>query len=319
MHDLNDLLYFAAVVEHGGFSAAARALGESKSKLSRRVAALEARLDTQLLHRSTRQLTVTELGQAFYAHAKAMREEAELAEAVVANAQAEPCGQLRVACPIDLLRANVGPLLVAFAAQHPLVRLHVLPLNRPVDLVAEGVDLALRARPLPLSDSSLAMRALCEVPQGLFASPALVAELGEPHHPQQFSRWPTLGPVTPTGQVTWPLTSPAGERTPYAHTPRLASGDLHLLAGAAESGLGAVQLPWLLVADAVEAGRLVPLLTDWSLPTDLVHAVFASRRGLASSVRGLLDYLAAGLTRLNTPAQAASARSSARAKPTALP
>lgn len=319
MHDLNDLLYFAAVVEHGGFSAAARALGESKSKLSRRVAALEARLATRLLQRSTRQLTVTEVGQAFYAHAKAMREEAEAAEAVVATAQAEPCGQLRVACPIDLLRSQVGPLLIAFAARHPLVRLHVLPLNRPVDLVAEGVDLALRARPLPLSDSSLAMRALCEVQQGLFASPALVAELGEPHHPQQFSRWPTLGPVTPTGQATWPLVSPDGERTPYAHTPRLASGDLHLLAGAAEAGLGAVQLPWLLAADAVAAGRLVPLLPDWSLPTDLVHAVFASRRGLASSVRALLDYLAEGLTLLNMPVQASSTRSSTRSKPASPP
>src|ERR1700731_2669622 len=143
--DLNDYALFAEVVTHGGFAAAGRALRAPKSTLSRRIAALEARLGVRLIERSTRRFRVTEIGQAFYERCRAIMLEAEQAEAVVAQAQAEPHGRVRFSCPTGLVE-TLSPSLPAFLARYPKVRLQVVTIDRGVDLIAERIDVALRVR-----------------------------------------------------------------------------------------------------------------------------------------------------------------------------
>lgn len=291
--DLNDLCYYAQVVEHGGFAPAGRALGIPKSTLSRRVAQLEARLGVQLIARSTRRFVVTAVGQRYLAHCKAMLLEAEAAEATAALAHAQPCGSLRVSCPIPLLHGRMGALLVAFAQAHPAVRMQVLGVNRPVDVVGEGIDVALRVRPLPLEDSDLAARVLTHTTPCLVASPALLAaQGGAPQQPNDLAAWPALAFADQVGNHHWQLLGPGDAAMTVPVQARFASTDLPTLRRAALAGLGAAQLPQMLVQDDLAAGRLLSLLHGWQSPPHAIHAVFASRRGLMPSVRALLDYLA---------------------------
>ena len=291
--DLNDLLYFAAVVDHGGFTAASRVLGIPKSKLSRRVAQLEERLNVRLLQRSTRRLAVTPIGQEFHAHCKAMLVEADAAETVAAATHAEPCGTLHVACPVALLHMQAGHMLAGFALQYPLVTLHINAMNRAVDVLAEGVDVALRVRPLPLEDSELALRMLGTSPQALVASPTLVQRMGAPRTPEDLAQWPSLGNGTPASRHTWSLVDAQGQQINVAHVPRLVTSDMFTLREAAVAGIGVVQLPQALVQEAIAQGRLQAVLPACAPVPESIHAVFASRRGMLTSVRALLDYLAA--------------------------
>src|SRR3990167_7718191 len=142
MQDTNDMLYFAEEVERGGFAAAGRHLGIPKSKLSRRVAELETRLGVRLLQRTTRKLSVTEVGEVYLRHCLAMRDAAEAAAEAVEQVQTEPRGTIRVACPVTLAQSTVGPIMALFLARHPQVRVDMRISNRVVDLVEEGVDVA---------------------------------------------------------------------------------------------------------------------------------------------------------------------------------
>lgn len=184
MQDLNDFAWFVQVVDHGGFAAAGRALDQPKSKLSRRIAQLEARLGVRLIHRTTRHFTVTEVGQTFYQHCKAMLIEAEAAQDAVATLQSEPRGTVRIVCPVTLLHVHVGPMLARFMVRYPGINVQLEATNRRVDVVAEGVDVAIRVRPRPFEDSDLVMRVLADRGHRLVASPELVARMGKPWHPQ---------------------------------------------------------------------------------------------------------------------------------------
>ena len=188
MQDLNDLYYFAQVVEHRGFAPAGRALGVPKSKLSRRIALLEERLGVRLIQRSTRHFSVTEIGQTFYVHCKAMLVEAGAAEEAIALIRSEPHGVVRLACPVALLDTRAGPMLAAFMVEHPKVALHLEATNRRVDVIEEGFDMAIRVRPPPLEDSDLVLRPLAEFSQCLVASPALLQRHGTPQGPADLGR-----------------------------------------------------------------------------------------------------------------------------------
>ena len=135
MENLNDLYYFAQTVEHGGFAPAGRAIGVPKSKLSRRVAALEERLGVRLIHRSTRHFSTTETGHTYYEHCKAMLVEADAAQEAIDSVRAEPRGVIRLACPVTLLHVHVGPFLAGFMRDYPGVTVHLEATNRRVDLV----------------------------------------------------------------------------------------------------------------------------------------------------------------------------------------
>lgn len=289
--DLNELYYFAEVVKHGGFAAAGRALGIPKSKLSRRVALLEERLGAQLLLRSTRSFTVTEVGKRYYEHCRAMLTEAEAAEEFVALTHAEPCGVVRISCPVALLAARVGAILGEFMAQYPRVVLHVDETNRRVDVVAEGLDLAIRVRPAPLQDSDLVLRTLAERHQCLVAAPQLLERCGRPSGPMDLSDWPTLDMGLPQDTHRWLLQGPEGVRAEVRHSPRYVTQSMLALRDAAVNGVGVVQLPTMLLRDELDSGALVRVLPGWEPRPEIIHAVYASRRGQLPAVRALLDFL----------------------------
>ena len=292
MPDLNDLYYFAKVVEHGGFAAAGRALGTPKSKLSRRVALLEERLGAQLLMRSTRSFAVTEAGRSYYAHCRAMLTEAEAAEESIALIHAEPRGIVRMSCPVALLATRIGPMLADFMAQHPGVELHLEETNRRVDLVAEGMDLAVRVRPPPLEDSELRLRVLAERAQCLVASPALLQAHGYPTGPADLERLPSMDLGQPQDEHRWRLNGPDGALAEIRHHPRLVTRAMLALRDAALAGVGVVQLPRMFVDGEFSRGQLLNVLPGWEPRRELIHVVYASRRGQLPAVRLLIDHLA---------------------------
>lgn len=292
MQDLNDLYYFVHVVEQGGFAPAGRVLGESKSKLSRRLAKLEKRLGLQLVQRSTRHFSVTEIGQTYYVHCKAMLVEAEAAQEAIELTRAEPCGIVRIACPVTLLDATVGTMLSAFMLQYPRVDVHLEATDRRVDLVRESVDIALRVLPLPLEDSELVSLVLGESRQCLVASPDLLNRVGAPKVLADLMRLPSLGVGTPREEFEWKLLGPSGARASVKYRPRFVTRDLIALRNAALAGVGVVQLPEIMLRDQLARNALVRPVPDWAPISGTIHAVFASHRGLLPSVRAVIDFLA---------------------------
>ncbi|KAF1047423.1 LysR substrate-binding domain-containing protein [Xylophilus sp.] len=291
-HDLNDMLYFAKVVEHGGFGAAARALGVQTSLISRRVAELESRLGVRLLHRSTRRMVVTEVGQRYYQHCCAVVAEAQAAHDAMDHIRSEPCGLVRLSCPSALLQQSVGPVLVRFLAAHPRVKLRVEATNRRVDVIEEGIDLALRVRNEPLEDSGLAVRVLGVSETVLVASPALLERCGRPQQLADLDALPTMGPAWDRGRNAWNFIGPDGKTAVHGYEPRLAVDDFTTLRATALAGLAVGVLPAYTAQDDISSGRLERVLSAYSFPRSLVHAAFASRRGLMPGVRALLDALA---------------------------
>jgi DNA-binding transcriptional LysR family regulator len=294
MRDLNDLYYFVQVVDHGGFAPAARALGMQKSKLSRRIAALEDQLGARLIHRSSRKFSVTEIGQAYYQHCLAMLVEAEAAQAVIDNVTAQPRGVIRVACVPGLLTYQMGALIAGFMALYPEVEVHLHSTSRRVDVIGEGFDLAIRVREPPLEVTDLVMRKLDESVHRLVASPTLMARFPPPSGPADLADWPSLDFGPANRDHTWALHHRDGMTASVRHAPRLVTDDLHMLHEGALQGLGVVLLPTVTVGRDLEEGRLIDLFPDWRPKRWIVHAVFPSRRGLLPSVRLLLDFLAEG-------------------------
>jgi len=299
MQDLNDLYYFAKAVEHGGFAPAGRALGVAKSKISRRVTLLEERLGVRLIHRSTRQFHVTEAGERYYEHCRAMLVEAEGAQEAIAVLQAEPRGTVRVTCPVGLLHFHVSAMLAEFMARYPRVTVNLEATNRRVDVMAEGVDLALRVRPQPFQDSDLVARILSDRGQCLVASPALVEQMGQPAHPNDLASWPALSRSQLHEVHQWVLHTSGGEMVTVPFTPRYATTDMMALKTAALAGVGVVQLPLLMLPEELEAGTLIQLLPDWEPRREVIHVVFPSRRGMLPAVRALIDFLTESYGRID--------------------
>ncbi|CAG2145214.1 LysR family transcriptional regulator [Cupriavidus numazuensis] len=292
MQDLNDLYFYVQAVDHGGFAPAGRALGMPKSRLSRRMAILEERLGVRLIQRSTRRFAVTEIGRIYYEHCKAMLLQAEAAQEAIEVTRAEPRGTVRVTCPVALLQAHVGIMLGEFMARHPLVTVHLEATNRRVDPVAEAIDVAIRVRPPPLEDSDLVIRPLAERSQCLIASPSLVQAFGMPQFPVALHDWPSLAIGTPQGDHAWKLFGPDGEQATIHHVPRYVTGDMIAVRNAAVAGVGVCQLPVMMVRDQLAEGSLVRVLPGWAPRREILHVVFASRRGLLPAVRLLIDHLA---------------------------
>ncbi len=300
MQDLNDLYYFAKVVEHGGFAPAGRALGQPKSKLSRRIALLEERLGVRLVQRSTRRFAVTDVGRTFLGHCRAMLVEAEAAAESIELTRAEPCGVIRVSCPTTLLDFRVGAMLADFMREFPRVQVHLDATNRRVDVLAEGFDVAIRVRPPPLQDSDLVLRVLAEITQCLVAAPDLLARCPAPLGPADLHLLPSAALGLPQDEHVWRLVGPQGAMAAVPHQPRLVTRGMSALRHAAIAGVGVVQLPTIVVRDALKLGHLVQVVRGWAPPPEIVHAVFPSRRGLLPSVRRLIDHLADRFAVLDT-------------------
>lgn len=290
MQDFNDLYYFVQVVDHGGFAPAGRMLRLPKSKLSRRIAHLEERLGVRLIQRSTRHFSVTDIGQNYYAHCKAMLVEAEAAQAAVEQTRSAPSGIVRLTCPVALLHARVSTMLAGFMVQYPQVVLHLEATNRRVDPIAEGIDVAIRARPMPIEDSDLMLKVLAERGQALVASPDFIRSWAI-EVPADLSGCPSLDLGPPLQEHIWKLEGPSGAQAAIRHQPRVVTDDMIALRTAAIAGVGILQLPLLMVSDEIRDGKLVHVLPGWASKHHIVHAVYPSKRGLLPSVRALLDYL----------------------------
>lgn len=295
MQDLNDLYYFVKVVNYGGFAPAGRALGVPKSKLSRRIAELEHRLDTRLINRSTRTFAVTELGKEYYRHCEAMLVEAEAAQELIERSHSEPKGSIRLSCPPGLIYFVVAPLVVKFMQKYPEVRVEMVATSRRVDVVREGFDVALRVRFPPLEDSELAMKVLSKSPQCLMAAPGVFERYPKPVKPDDLPQYPSIDFEQWDGKHVWCLDGPDGASVQVHHQPRLVTDDVFTLLQAALGGLGVVKMPLIVGGRDLVEGRLVSVLPDWRPRGGIFHAVFPSRRGLLPAVRSFLDYLADSL------------------------
>ncbi|MBK5962632.1 LysR family transcriptional regulator [Thiocystis minor] len=293
MDDLNDLVYFASVVEHHGFSAAARATGVEKTRLSRRVAALEQRLGVRLLQRSTRSLALTEAGQRFYDHCVAAVEGARVAYESIAELRREPVGTVRMSCAPVMAQSYLAPILPGFLAQHPKVNLILDATDREVNLIEERVDLVLRSRPEIEDSSGLVARPLVSAQRLLVASPAYLGTIDPPSGPRALSGCETLGRPLDLfeGQVRWELNGPGAETVVVQIAPRLVANDLRLLLEAAIHGIGIALLPEPIVAAAIRTGLLAQVLPDWTATTHRIYLLYPSPRGMLPSVRSLIDYL----------------------------
>lgn len=291
--DLNDFAYFAEVVGHGGFAAAGRALREPKSKLSRRIAGLEARLGLRLIERSSRRFRVTEVGQAFYERCRAILAEAEQAEALVTQVQAEPYGRIRFSCPTGMVM-DIAGLTSSFLVRYPKVRLQLVAIDRPVDLIEERIDVALRVRTALTGDAALTVRTLGTSTRILVASPQLANRL---RTPDDLLTVPTLATSDEDVLVEWHLETNDGRTRVVRHEPRMGCGDFGAVRDAAVAGLGVALLPDHLCREAFAQGKLVHALTEWRGHRGIVHLVFTTRRGLPRAVRALIDHLAAGFSR----------------------
>jgi DNA-binding transcriptional LysR family regulator len=304
MQDLNDMFLFAKVVEHGGYSAAARALKLQTSMLSRRVQQLEERLGVRLLQRTTRAVSVTEIGQAYYRHCAALEAEALAAQDTIDRTRASPQGLIHVACPIGVVESHVAGLIARYLDANPGVQVRLEATNRRVDVVEEGFDLAVRVRMPPLEASELAMRSLGFSHRTLVASPAFIAKHGCPTHPRELANLPTVaGTLRGGGKHIWHFRSDDGSYIEVTHQPRLISDDFKAQVQAAIAGVGAAYLPDTTLRGALEAGALLQLLPDFILPEELIHVVFPSRRGMVPAVREFIDVLVQGFAAHNLTEQ----------------
>ncbi len=293
--DLNDLRYFALIVEHGGYSAAERITHVHRSKLSRRVAQLEAGLGVRLLQRSTRKLALTDAGKVFFEHCVAMLTEAEAARLAVERLRSEPVGTVRISCPVVLAQFYLAPLIASFMVIHPKVRIELDATDRIANLIEERLDIALRVRASALNDPGLVARKIATGRFILVASPSYLASQVALATPEHITQADTVGALSEGAEPTWSLVNATGATIRIAHRPRLLCSDLSVQYQAAISGVGIALLPERIATRGLKYGALVQVLPEWATPVEDIHLVIATRRGLLPSVRTLLDYLVAQL------------------------
>ncbi|MBJ7485135.1 LysR family transcriptional regulator [Brevundimonas sp.] len=301
MQNMDDFAYFHAVVSYQGFTAAARHVGVPKGTLSKRVARLEERLQVRLLERSTRQLRLTDVGRAVFQQCEVMMAGWEAAEAVAVNARVEPNGLIRMSCPQGLVQNLVGCMLRRFLVAYPKVRIQLKELNRPADLIEDGVDIALRARTIVEADAASIVRKLGRSRRVLAMSPDLSHHLGQTLTIDGLSTLPTL--AMGEEEEFWTLYGPEGVERQVAIQPRLLCSDFEVLRRAAIDGLGIALLPEHIAKTSFARGELIHALPEWHTVYGFVYAVFSSRKGLTPALRALIDFLAGEFDHEQPPAE----------------
>jgi len=299
MLDLKDLFYFVQVVDRGGFAAAGRLLGVPKSTISHRVQQLEAGLGIRLINRTSRRFGMTEVGQAFYANARATLEHADLAEASIRAHLIEPSGVVRMTTPVALAQFALRDLLPAYLARYPKVRIVQQATDVQVDIVAEGFDLALRGHGDDLPTSTLVQRKLADVPWQLFAGSAYLDERGTPQMPDDLVSHDAIA-MGREASASWSLVRHEVEIV-IPITPRFVSNDMVVLKDVAAAGLGIVALPAYVCWADVTSGRLRRVLPGWTAARSRVTALLPYRQGLLPAVRTLVDFLAQEFPRAVAP------------------
>jgi DNA-binding transcriptional LysR family regulator len=277
------------VVETGSFSAAATRLGLSATAASRHVAELEGHLQTRLLNRTTRRVSLTESGRAFYERSVQLLADLEEAEQEAARAARVPKGTIKLTCSINFGVRHLSPAIAAFVARHSDVRFDVSLSDRMVDLVEEGFDVAVRIG--GTGSENLVARKLGETRLVPCASPLYLKRHGAPMTPEDLARHNCLTYEYLTERNTWRFRDASGAEHRVRVSGAMHSNNGDLLAEAAAQGVGIALEPTFIVAPDIRAGRLVPLLQDYEAPPAPIWAVYPSRKHLSAKVRVLVDFL----------------------------
>jgi LysR family transcriptional regulator, regulator for bpeEF and oprC len=284
--ELSHLDTFVKVVQTGSFTRAAEQLHSQKAHVSRVVSQLEAGLGVRLLERTTRSLSLTEVGREFFERAVGILGAADDARRAVQQAQGEPRGTLRLTCGVEFGMLAVNRWVRDYLQRHPGVNVDLEMTGRVVDIVHEGFDLAVRVG--PMADSTLAARKLGDLHYGLFAAPAYAARRGLPAAPDALASHELIQFSGSRRRLTWAFTR-GNEQQTVEPAARLRANNNFAVRDAALDGLGIAQLPLLLAHPEVARGALLPVMDGWLLPSAPVHAVFASARYLTPKVRAFID------------------------------
>lgn len=298
--DLDDFYCFALVVEHGGFSAAERATDIPKSKLSRRVYNLEEQLGVRLIQRSSRHFAVTDIGMDIYRHAQVMMNAAQAAHDVVNHLSSQPRGVIKVSVPVDIAQNQMAKILPAFLKKYPEVRVQMMVSNRRVDVINEGIDLALRVRSKLDNDPNLVLRQFEAIEQRLFASQAYLNEFGHLTTPEQLTEHRIISMAEEHLDQHFLLSGPDHQQKKIKVNPVIMGSNLLMLAELANQNCGIALLPDSIAQGFIKTGQLVKVLPEWTAPHGIFHAVYPSRRGLLPAVRVFIDYLVEQLTLCST-------------------
>jgi len=286
--DVNDMLIFAQVADSGGFTSAGKVLGIPKSTVSRRVSELEAALGVRLLQRTTRTLSLTDVGSVYAERCRELRADVDEANLAVTSAGETPRGRLRITSPIEIGRRYLAPVVAEYARRNESVEVEFELSDVRRDIVAEGWDLAIRVG--ELADSSLIARRLGPTQQFVCAAPSYLARRGEPGEPEALREHDTIVMTSGIGGFTWGFAM-GEETTEVSITPRFVANDFQAVCEMALAGLGLARLPTWVAREYLDEGALVRVLTDHR-PRELgVYAVYPTRRHLSAKVQHFLDLL----------------------------
>jgi DNA-binding transcriptional LysR family regulator len=289
MDTITRMRAFVAVVEAGGFSAAARGAGRSKALMSKYVAELEEELGARLLNRTTRQLSLTEAGQAAYEESQEiLRRVSRLRDEIEAST-ASPRGRLRVSMPRTFGDGELSRGVMEFMTLYPDIRMELTLEDRFVDLVNEGFDAAIRVA--ALADSSLIARKLADFRVVVCATPDLLASHGRPEHPSELVGLPCVVDTNVRFRATWQFQDGA-KRLTVPVSGRLEANSPYAVAAAARAGLGFSRVPLMVVHDDIQAGRLVTVLEDYELTEIGIYIVYPHRERMPMKLRAFIDHLA---------------------------
>lgn len=289
MDRLTEMEAFATVVDQGGFTDAARKLGMSKSAVSKHVSALESRLGARLLHRTTRRVSPTDIGLAYYERARRVLTEACDADALVTSLQSAPSGVLRVSVAADFGVNHLSPVLGEFLFENPDITVNMVLNNRYVSLAAEGFDLAVRIG--EVDDPTLRSHKLAHTVRRMIASPAYFAAHGRPEKIDDLNHHKLLHYADDKSQAVWKLTAPSGEKRLIRTGGWLTVNDEQSLLNACIAGLGIAYLPCLLFSDALRKGLVEEAMPDLPHDTQGIYAVYPEDQVMQPKVRAFVDFL----------------------------
>jgi DNA-binding transcriptional LysR family regulator len=288
MDKFESLKAFTEVVRHGGFAAAARELGVSRSVVNKQVIALEKALGTQLLNRTTRKVSATESGIAFYERSLGILADLREAEQAISELQGEPRGSLKINAPMSFGTLHLAPALAGFMTQYRDLQVQLTLNDRFIDVIEEGFDITIRIAALP--DSSLIARKIVAARRVLCASPRYLEQYGIPQHPQELKNHPCLHYGYLASGTLWKFSGAAGEHTVHV-AGVLCSNNAEVLKVAACEGLGIALLPTFIAGADLQEGTLTTLMPDYQAPAIAVYAIYPPNRHLTAKVRLFIDFL----------------------------
>lgn len=289
MDRLTEMEAFATVVDQGGFTDAAKKMGISKSAVSKHVSSLEARLGARLLNRTTRRVSPTEIGLAYYDRARRVLNDAGEADALVTSMQSAPSGLLRISVATDFGVNHLSPILGDFLQKFPEITVNMVLNNRYVELISEGFDMAIRVG--ELEDSTLRARKLTDTTKRMIGSPEYFEKFGRPQKIDDLNEHKLLHYSNQSSGNVWKITAPSGEKRQVRTAGWLTVNDGQSLLNAAVSGLGIAYLPSFLYQDAMKEGLVQEAIPDLPVENLGIYAVYPPGRFTQPKVRAFIDFL----------------------------